>query len=162
MNSPLKNSTNIILFSALFAYSWIVAQSFMYIIALENVQLAMDAPSYIELRHLLDTNFRANFKFAVIGALVSTLLLVLVTAKNYRSGLFAAALFGFLALVVDLIFTVKGNMPINELISTWTSTNHPANWSEVRAEWLRFFHYRQIANGSGFVVLLAATIFRRA
>ncbi|TGM09723.1 DUF1772 domain-containing protein [Leptospira barantonii] len=151
--------TKIILFSALFTYSWIVSQSYMYVIALENVQMAMDAPSYIELRQLLDTSFKANFKFAMIGALASNLLLVIFTARNYRSPFFIAATLSFLALIVDTLLTLKGNVPLNELINTWTTTNYPADWSETRADWLRIFHYRQIANGSGFVILLAGTIF---
>lgn len=158
----MKLTTKIILFATLFAYSWVVSQSWMYVIALENVQLAMGAPSYIEVRQLLDTSFRANFKFVVVGALVSNLLLVLVTVRNYRSGLFVAALFAFLALVVDTVLTLKGNVPVNDLINTWTATSHPANWAETRAEWLRIFHLRQIANGSGFVALLAGSIFSRS
>jgi hypothetical protein len=151
--------TKVLLFTALFTYSWIVSQSYMYVIALENAQMAMDAPAYIELRHLLDVSFRANFKFVVIGALASNLLLVIATARNYRSALFFAAAFSFLALIVDTLLTLKGNVPLNDLINTWTATGYPVDWSQTRSEWLRIFHYRQVVNGSGFVILLAGAIF---
>ncbi len=154
-----KLHVKIILFAALFTYSWVVSQSYMYVIALENVQMIMNAPAYIELRHLLDASFRANFKFVLIGALASNLLLVVMTIRNYHSMLFIAAAFSFLALLVDLLLTLKGNVPINDLINTWTATNHPMDWSATRSEWLRIFHYRQIANVSGFVILLAGAIF---
>ncbi|TGL31334.1 DUF1772 domain-containing protein [Leptospira koniambonensis] len=157
MNNKLL--TKIILFTALFSYSWVVGQSYMYVIALEDVQMAMDAPAYIELRQLLDTSFRANFKFVVIGALASNLLLVIVTVRNCRSLLFITAALSFLALIVDTLLTLKGNVPLNNLINTWTATSHPGDWSNIRANWLQIFHYRQMANGSGFVILLAGAIF---
>lgn len=154
-----KLATRVILFGALFSYSWIVSQSFMYAIALENVQLAMQPSSYIELRHLLDASFRANFKFAVIAALASNLLLLIVTIRNYRSGLFIAAALSFVALIADTLLMLKGNVPLNNVINTWTAASHPADWTSVRAEWLRIFHFRQLLNGSGFVILLAGAIF---
>lgn len=157
MNSTLP--VKVILFAALFAYSWIVSQSFMYVIALEKVQLAMDAASYIELRQLLDMNFRATFKFAFIGALLSNLLLVLVTVRNYRSLLFVASSVSLLLLIGDTVLTLKGNVPINDIVNTWTASSHPASWSETRSDWLRIFHYRQLLNVSGFVILLAGAVF---
>lgn len=151
--------TNVILFISIFAYSWIVGQSYMYIIALENVQMAMDGPSYIELRQLLDASFRANFKFVIIGALASNLMLVILTARNYRSVRFFAAALSFLALVADTLLTLKGNVPLNDLINTWTAASHPVDWPQTRAEWLRIFHFRQVVNISGFVILLAGAVF---
>lgn len=151
--------TKIALFGALFAYSWIVGQSYMYVIALEKVQMAMAAPSYIELRQLLDATFRANFKFVVIAALATNLLLVIVTARNYRGILFVSAAISLCALVGDTLLTLRGNVPINDLINTWTPSKHPADWTESRSEWIRIFHYRQLLNVSGFVILLAGGIF---
>lgn len=151
--------TKVILFAALFAYSWVVGQSYMYVIALENVQMALNAPSYIEIRQLLDASFRANFKYAVIGALVSNLLLVIATVRSYRSVLFTASVISFAALIVDTLLTLKGNVPLNDMINTWTAANHPVDWSNTRSEWIRIFHYRQLVNVSGFVILLAGAIF---
>ena len=152
--------TKLVLFLTLIAYSIIVAQSFMYIIALKDVQNRMGAGSYIELRKLLDNSFRANFKFAVYAALVSNLLLVMCTAKHTGSLLFISSLIAFIALIADTLLTVKGNPPINDYINKWTAQNHPANWDTYRAKWLQIFQYRQIANITGFISLLAGAIFK--
>lgn len=160
----MKNTLvkRIILLAAVFSYSWVVSQSFMYVIALENVQLSMEAASYIELRQLLDTSFRANFKFVLVGALVSNLLLLIVTAREYKSVLFVTAAIAFIGLITDTLLTLKGNVPINDVINTWTAASHPADWHRTRAEWLTVFHCRQLANGTGFLALLAGLTFGRA
>jgi hypothetical protein len=143
----------------LLAYSVIVSQSFSYIIALKNVQLSLNADAYIELRKLLDANFRANFKYAVYAALIGNLLLVITTMKNPSSLLFITATIALIALVADTLLTVKGNLPINDIINTWSSDNYPTNWSDIRTQWLNIFQYRQIANIIGFVSLLIGAVF---
>jgi hypothetical protein len=151
--------TKIILFLTILSYSVIVAQSYTYIIALKNVQKSMNAPSYIELRNLLDANFRANYKYAVYASLLLNLLLVVVTVKNPGSILFITAAIAFVALVADVLLMMKGNMPINNLINTWTVDHYPSNWAAYRAKWLQFFLYREIATITGFISLVIGAIY---
>jgi hypothetical protein len=151
--------TKIILLLAMLAYSFIVAQSFMYIVALKNVQHGMQAASYIELRKLLDVNFRANYKFAVYAALLTGLLLVLANIKSPGSLGFITAAIAFAALIADVLLMMKGNMPINNLINTWTVDHYPPDWAVYRAKWLRIFFYREIATITGFVSLLIGAVF---
>ena len=141
------------------AYSVIVAQSFMYIVALKNVQHGMQAESYIELRKLLDINFRANYKYAVYAALLTSLLLVLVNIKSPGSLLFITSAIAFTALIADVLLMMKGNMPINNLINTWTVDNYPPDWAMYRAKWLRVFFYREIVTMAGFISLLFGAVF---
>jgi len=151
--------TKIILLFTLLAYSIIVSQSFMYILSLKDTQLNLTLRSYIELRKLVDANMRSKFRYAVYAALLSNLILVISTAMRPGSLLFITAVIAFLALVLDTIFTLKGSIPVNDEINTWTPESYPANWPEYRAKWLRIFQYRQIANISGFVILLVGALF---
>jgi hypothetical protein len=152
-------ATKIILVFTLLAYSMIVSQSFMYILALKNVQLNLDANAYIELRKLIDTSMRANFKYVIYAALLGNLLLVISTVKNPGSVLFIAAVIAFIALIADTLLTVKGSLPINDTISTWSIDNYPTNWADYRIKWFRIFQYRQMANIIGFVCLVIGSIF---
>lgn len=152
-------TSKIILLITLLAYSIIVSQSFMYIVALEKVQLSLEAKSYIELRKLLDTNMRDNFKYVFYVALLMNLLLVLSTIKNPGSLFFITAAIALVCLLAETLLTVKGNMPVNDIINTWTAESFPANWAEYRTKWLHIFQYRQIANITGFVSLLVGAVF---
>ena len=150
----------IVLVVTLLAYTIIVSQSFMYILALKNVQLNLEANPYIELRKLIDFNMRNNFKYVIYTALVFNLLLVILTIKNPGGILFITAAIGFIALVIDTALAVKGNIPVNDIINSWSANNYPANWAETRTKWLDIFQYRQIANITGFVSLLLGAVFR--
>lgn len=143
----------------LLAYSIIVSQSFLYIIALKNVQLSLNVDSYIELRKLLDVNFRAVFTYVVYTALITNFLLVVMTFRKPNDLLFITASIAFVALIIDTLLTVKGNLPINDMINTWSPDNYPTNWMEYRTKWLNIFRYRQITNIIGFVSLLIGAVF---
>jgi len=149
----------IILLLTVLCYSVIVGQSFMYIIALKNVQYKMEAASYIELRKLMDAAFRARYKFAVYAALLCNLVLLITICKVFFSVFFVTSTLAFFALVMDTLLSVKGNVPINKEINTWTTNNYPADWADYRREWLQIFQYRQVVTITGFIILLAGAVF---
>lgn len=151
---------NIILLITLLVYSIIVSQSFMYLLALRDVQLKLDAGPYTELRKLLDTSMRSNFKYVVYAALLFTLALVIDTSKSPGSLQFILTATAFVALLADTLLTLKGNLPINDIINSWSAGQYPSNWKDYRADWLRIFSYRQFANITGFVCLLISAVFR--
>lgn len=152
-------TTKIIFFCAVLAYSMIVSQSFMYILALKDVQLQLDANAYTEFRKLIDISMRESFKYVIYAALLTSLALMIVTIKKPGSLIFITSTIAFVALVVDTILTVKGSLPINDVINTWSENNYPTNWAEYRTKWLTFFQYRQVANITGFVSLLIGGVF---
>jgi hypothetical protein len=152
--------TNIALFITLLAYSVIVSQSFMYLLALRDTQLKMDAGNYIQFRKLVDRNMQAKFRYVTYAALLASMLLILASFLDGSLSLSVASLIAFGMLVIDTLITIKGNLPINSTINAWTNTHYPTNWEDVRARWLQFFQYRQIVNITGFAVLVAAVVFR--
>ncbi len=143
----------------LLSYAVVVSQSFMYILALKNSQLALRAPSYIEVRQQIDKNMRALFKYVLYLALASSVALVILHVKDPGSIPFITAAVALVALVIDILLTVKGNLPINDVINGWTTENYPATWQEVRQQWFTIFQYRQIANITGFISLLVGMVF---
>jgi len=152
-------TTKILLLVTLLAYSMVVSQSFMYLISLKTVQLNLGADAYTQFRKLIDASMRANFKYVIYTALISTLLLVVLTARNPGSLLFLCAALAFVALVLDVAIMMKGNLPINDVINSWTSDNIPADWSSYRDKWLQLYGYRQMASILGFLSLLVGAVF---
>jgi hypothetical protein len=152
-------SNKIILLITLLAYSIIVSQSFMYILALKDVQLKLEFNTYTEIRKLIDLSMRANFKYAIYAALLGNLLLVMSNIKNPSSLIFITSTISLIALIADIFLTLKGSLPTNDIINTWSSDNYPKNWSEVRMQWFNIFQYRQIANITGWISLLIGAVF---
>ena len=131
----------------------------MYLLTLKNVHFSLDAIPYTEIRKLIDTSMRVNFKYVIYIALLFNILLVVLNIKNPGSLLFITATIALFALVIDTLLMLKGNLPINDIINTWTSESFPANWAEYRMKWFNIFQYRQIANITGFVSLLLGAVF---
>jgi hypothetical protein len=152
--------TKITLFITLLSYAFIVSQSFMYILSLRKAQLALSATSYTELRHLIDANMRARFKWPVYSALLSNLLLLILHVSTVSGLIFITAAIAFIGLIIEVILTLKGNIPLNNIMNSWTPGNYPENWQEIRLQWLNIFCYRQIANITGFLSLLAGVVFQ--
>jgi uncharacterized membrane protein len=102
---------------------------------------------------------RNNFKYAVYGALIANLILILSTIIKPGSLLFVSAVVAFVCLVTDTMLTIRGNMPVNNEINRWSADNYPENWTDYRAKWLIIFRYRQIANITGFISLLIGAVY---
>jgi uncharacterized membrane protein len=149
----------IIFLCTILAYSFIVSQSFMYIVALRQVQLNLKFSTYLEFRKLIDANMRNNFKYAVYGALLANLMLVIATAGNPGTLKFIAASVAFVCLIIDTWLTLKGNMPVNNAINEWSADSYPVNWTDFRTKWLHIFQYRQVTNITGFLILLIGVVF---
>ena len=149
----------IILLLTLFSYSFLVSQSFMYILSLKKVQISLEAPAYLVIRKLIDSSMRSTFRYVIYGALLTNLLLVFSTINHPNSLLFSTAVIAFVALTVDTLLTVKGSLPINDQMNTWTVDSIPADWKAYQTKWFTLFRYRQISNIIGFLSLLIGVVF---
>ena len=107
-------------------------QSISYTISLNDVQQRMNMTEYISFRKITDRNFRAKFAYAVYGALLSNLSLIIVTLIYFDPRLLIVFTISFTYLVIDTIITLKGNMPINSEINTWSSEKYSDDWEEHR------------------------------
>ncbi len=155
----LVMSTKIIFTITLLVYAMIASQAFMYMLSLKQVQLNLGANSYIEIRKLIDISMRASFKYVIYVALLANVLLIIVTAKTPNSLVFISATVALVALVAEIVLTLKGNLPINDVINTWSADSIPANWTAFRDKWFTIFQYRQIASITGFISLLIGAVF---
>lgn len=151
--------TQIVLLLALFAYSFVVSQSFSYIISLRNVLGRLDANSYILMRKLIDENFRAKFKYIFYTTWIFVIALCVVSALEKDFFLFTCSLVALAAYLADTYFMLKGNMPINNIINGWQKDSYPSDWGRYRQLWFNAFTKRQFSNIIGFISLLIAAVF---
>ena len=59
------------------------------------------------------------------------------------------------------LITVRGNVPINNQIMTWTINSPPVNWMEVAEKWWRFQCGRTILAIAGLIFLIVSVQVRR-
>lgn len=134
----------------------------MYLIALKHVQINLGANSYIEIRKLLDVAMRNNYRYVLYIAVCANLSLLLVNVKNPGGIIFITATIAFIALIAEILLTLKGSLPINDVINKWSADNCPVDWTEYRRSWFRIFRYRELVSIAGFVSLLTGIVFKNS
>jgi uncharacterized membrane protein len=149
----------ITLFITLLMYAVVISQSFFYILAMSSTLKKMQAGTYIETRNLLTQNLQAPLQVVYYTTLGASLLLTSFSVVNPAGWLFITSVIALVALLADVLLAVKGNIPLNKFINSWTTDNYPENWKQYRSKWFNLYHIRQALNITGFVSLLAGLIF---
>lgn len=149
----------ITLFITLVLYAAVISQSFFYMLGMAGATRGMQINSYIEARQLLDKYLSHSLPFIYYGTLVASIALTAFCVTNPSGLLFISAVIALVALLIDMIVTIKGNVPLNREIRNWTNANYPANWNDFRSRWLSIYQLRQVANLTGFIALVAGIIF---
>ena len=149
----------ITLFITLVTYAFIVAQSFFYILALSNATKKMGPSAYIETRKLIDEELQTKLSLVYYMALAFSILLTAFSVVNPNGILFTSSVIALVALVIDIAIALKGNIPLNRTINTWSANRYPDNWQQVRSKWFSLYHVRQVVNIAGFVCLLGGLVF---
>lgn len=138
----------------LIAYGFVTSQAMFYLLALARTQKRMTAPSYVELRHLLDSNMQVNGRLMYYITILTSIILVIFTSPGTHSLIFITSAIALAALVADLVFMFAGDIPVNKTINTWSTQNFPSDWKKYRLKWFKYYHARQVANFIGFLSLL--------
>ena len=79
---------------------------------------------------------------------LAALLVSCFVTRGSGRGLFVAAT---AFMLVVLIVTLRGEVPLNKQIQTWVPGAAPANWADIRDRWLANHLVRTIAGLFGFV-----------
>ena len=69
------------------------------------------------------------------AALISSVLLLIVLARQRRDAVFFLALTSFVLMIAALAITLTVNVPIDNDISRWTPSSLPADWTATRDRW---------------------------
>ena len=149
----------ITLFITLLMYAVVISQSFFYILAMSMTLKKMLAQTYIETRNLLTATLQAPLQIVYYITLSASVLLTAFCVVNPGGLLFITSLISLVALLADVVLALKGNIPLNKYINSWSSWDYPDNWQQYRAQWFNLYHIRQALNITGFVSLLAGLIF---
>ncbi len=149
----------IALFITSLLYAAVISQSIFYLLGMTSVTRRLQAATYIEARQLLDNSLRPTLSGVYYATLLSSIVLVTLCVTNPSGLLFISAIVALLAIIIDIIITLKGNRPLNEIINSWSTATYPPNWNQYRNRWLTFYQARQVVNLSGFLALLTGMIF---
>jgi hypothetical protein len=146
----------------LVAYSFVVSQPLAYIVFMSHAQRALSAPAYIELRQRINAVMSRRVAVIYVGTLLTTLLLLVLAVRAPSRNVAVTTGVALLCLVLDVVFMMRENVPINVVIDRWSTTSYPDDWDQYRARWFAIFAYRQVFLLIGFFSLLIGAAFQES
>ena len=149
----------ILAFINIIAFGFIVSQAMFYMLAMSRVSKQLTIGSYVEVRQLLDANLQITLRFIYYFTLITTTLLTLFTSMWVSGILFITSAVALVALLLDVVLAVAGDIPLNKIINRWTPQNYPDDWQQVRQKWFRIYHVRQAFAIIGFISLLTGIFY---
>jgi uncharacterized membrane protein len=106
-------------------------------------------------KHMI-ANLASIMEVLMISALIVGLVVVVLqfAARSAVAGWLALA--GLLLMIAVLVITLAVEVPIDELINTWTEETLPADWQEIRAKWAAFHTLRTFLSLGAVAAAVAA------
>lgn len=148
----------VVAITSLLAYALVVSQPLSYLVFMSKAQRALSAPAYIELRQCINAVMTRRLPVIYLGTLAIVLLLLVLAVRSRNGNLVVTAGVALLCLVIDVVFMLRENVPINGVIDRWSTTDYPEDWQDYRAKWFTVFGYRQVALLVGFFSLVVGAV----
>ncbi len=129
------------------------------LVAVRPAMHSLPATTYVLVKQAFDISYPKFMKPLQIACLLSTVALTAVAAVVGSAACAILAAVAAVGVFTNIIVTVRGDLPINNAMATWTPGAPPSDWQSQRARWDFFNSIRTIAAVSALVLLaLAATI----
>ena len=144
--------------TTLVAYSIVVSQPLAYLFFMSKAQRALSAPGYIELRQHINSVMNRRVPVVYLGTVAMVLLLLVLSVRSRSWSVLMAATVALVCLVVDMLFMMRENVPINGVVDRWSTTAYPEDWEDYRTKWFAVFSYRQAVLLLGFLALLVGAV----
>lgn len=141
-------------------YTLVASQPIAYLLFLGAAQRALAGPAWVELRQRIDPVMTRRLPVLYLLTLAAGALVVVLAWRARSFGDLLAASAGLLALVVDVFFMLRENVPINGVVDRWRTSELPADWEDYRTRWFSIFGVRQRVLLAGFFCVLLGAVYR--
>lgn len=156
----MNATTGLAILANLLAYSTVVSQPLFYLVALTSAQRALSGSAFVELRQRINAVMDRRIPVIYSTTLVTTLVLVVLSWRGGHWWVLGTTLVALLCLIADAAWMVRKSVPINAVMSRWSTTDYPGDWELYRTRWFAIFGYRQAVLLIGFVSLLVGAVFQ--
>ncbi len=132
----------------------IAGQAFFYLIGgaagLKNVS----AGAFIEQRKAIDLVIAPWLKIIYPLSIVVSVAVLMLLGQPIGSSSFVLSLVALVLILADMVIAIRGDVPINREIQSWSVAAHPAHWADLRDQWFAYMRWRQLCSITGLLCLL--------
>lgn len=126
--------------------------------AIRPAMHSLPVASYITVKQAFDVSYPRFMKPLQVAALAASLALTIAAAVDGAGTAAACAGVGFVSLFINVIVTVRGDLPINVAMASWRPEAPPADWERQRLRWDRFNAIRTTAAVVALILLAATAV----
>lgn len=113
--------------------------------------------NFIRIGKTIISNVAWPMRILMPATLLTLLWLCLATAKLRPTFYFFIS--SLILMIITLLITVIVEVPIDNLIKTWTVSTIPDNWTALREKWDKFHTLRTFTSILSFVTLSIGIVF---
>jgi uncharacterized membrane protein len=127
-------------------------------LSLARTMTDYDAATFlVDGQHMIN-NLAIAMAVLMISAVVVGLIVVVLLFRARSTVAAWLALAGLLLMIGVLVITLAVEVPIDNLIATWTEATLPPDWKETRARWAVFHTVRTFLSLGAVAAALAAAL----
>jgi hypothetical protein len=117
---------------------------------------SLSASQYMSMHQMRDVTFAKVMPFVGFGTLLAVIVSVVLAIESgwpQWLGIIAIGL-----MVIDIVFTVTRQLPLNREVQNWTEATIPAHWRSVRDGWATNHRMRTLFGTLAYVALISAVV----
>ena len=129
-------------------------------IGLGRAMSRLSALTYVEFHQATNHTFDPYMPIVVVGALLGGIVLAILSPGVHSlSG--ELAITGSVCYVAVLVISLSTNVPINNQVARWSVQSPPADWTRIRASWVRFHVVRTLFSLPALACYILACLLSR-
>jgi len=129
-------------------------------IGLGRAMSRLSASTYVEFHQATNQTFDPYMPIVVVGALLGSIVLAIPSGGIHSlSGELAIA--GSVGYAAVLAISLSTNVPINNQVARWSVQSPPADWTRIRASWVRFHAVRTLFSLPALACYILACLVSR-
>lgn len=122
----------------------------------------MSDKTFAEFWQHIDYYMAARMKIFGPVLLLSQVAAIIVLLPEWNSASFWLMVFSFIIIIIDLVFTLCTNHPLNKLIQSWRLDKLPSDVQQVKQQVVQAFNMRLVFMMTSFALVLLSVWFRKA
>ncbi len=120
----------------------------------------LSASQYMAMHQMRDGTFAKVMPFVGLGTLLAVIMSVVLAIEPGWPQWLGITAVGLM--VIDIVFTVTRQLPLNREVQNWTEATIPAHWRSVRDGWASNHRMRTLFGTLGYGALIAAVVMSLA
>lgn len=112
-------------------------------------------------KHMI-SNVATVVAVLMISSLVVGLVVVVLLFRARSTATGWLSLVGLLLMIAVLVITLAVEVPIDDLINTWTEATLPSDWEQIRARWVTFHALRRFLSLGAVAAAVGAALTVRS